>query len=86
MHICVWTRVDLNYAVTRLSGYMACPKSTCFLILHQLMQYLYHHPHYPIFYSRGSSSHLHLGASCKQGSAEQGRKQAQQPLKGLARF
>ena len=49
---------------------MACPKDVCFHILHLLMQYLYHHPHYPIFYSRKSSSSIHLGASCKQGSAE----------------
>ena len=71
MHICVWTRFDIHYAVTRLSGYMACPKSLCFHILHLLLEYLYHHPHYPIFYKRGQSSTSPcLQGSCSNGYAE----------------
>ena len=74
MHIVVWTRFDLHYAVTRLSGYMSCPKEPCFMILHRLMQFLYHHPHYPIFYPRNKSSNIsypfNLSASSKHGKAE----------------
>ena len=44
------TRLDISYATMRISGFMSCPKLPVFLALHQLMAYLYHHPHLPIIY------------------------------------
>ena len=52
MHIAVQTRYDLAYACMRLSGYMCAPTLPAFQVLHQAMEYLYHHPHVPIMYPR----------------------------------
>ena len=50
---------------------MACPKEPCFKVLHQLMQYLYHHPHYPLFFPRTTIERpIQLSASTKHGHAE----------------
>ena len=72
MHLCVWTRPDIQYSSVRLSGYMACPKLPCFNALRQLLQYLYHHPHYPIMYPTQSSIERPIiNASCTgKGRAE----------------
>eukprot|EP00957_Ditylum_brightwellii_P109973 8388847-Ditylum_brightwellii.AAC.1 len=44
--------IDVGYAVMGLSSYMASPKKLIFDVLHQCMDFLYHHPHRPIMYPR----------------------------------
>ena len=50
LHIQQWTRLDINYAVTRLASFTRNPNKPAFLALEHLMQYLHSHLHEPIFY------------------------------------
>ena len=52
MHITVQTHYDLQYITMRLSGYMNAPTEPEFVALKHGMEYLIHHTHEPIMYSR----------------------------------
>ena len=52
MHITVQTSYDLQYLTICLSVYMNTPTEPTFLALVHGMEYLMHHPHEPIMYSR----------------------------------
>ena len=52
MHITVQTCYDIQYIPMRLSGYMNSPTESDLLDLKHCMEYLTHHPHEPIIYSR----------------------------------
>ena len=52
MHIKVQTRYDSQYITTILSGYINSPTEPTLLSLRYGMEYLVHHPHEPIMYSR----------------------------------
>ena len=52
MHTTVQTHYDLQCLTMRLSGYMNAPTEPAFIDLKHLMEYLMHHPHEPIMYSR----------------------------------
>ena len=52
INITVQTRYDLQYLTMRLSGYMNAPTEPAFLALKHGMEYLMHHTHEPIVYSR----------------------------------
>ena len=52
MHMMFQTRYELQYLTLRLIGYMNAPSETAFLALYQFMDYIMHHPHEPIMYSR----------------------------------
>ena len=52
MHITVKTSYDLQYLTMRLSGYINSPAEPAFVALRHGMEYLMHHPHEPIIYSR----------------------------------
>ena len=56
MHITVQTHYDLQYFTMRLSGYMNYPIDPEFFDLIHVMEYLMHHPHEPIIYSRKKNS------------------------------
>ena len=52
MHINLHTRYDLQYLTMHLSGYMNSPTEPEFIALKHGMEYIIHHPHEPIMYSR----------------------------------
>ena len=52
MHITVRTCYDLQYLTMQLIGYMNAPTEPSFFSLKHGMEYLMHHPHEPIIYSR----------------------------------
>ena len=52
MYITVQTRYNIQYLTMRLSGYMNAPTEPDFLALRHGMEYLMHHPHETIIYSR----------------------------------
>ena len=52
MHITVQTHCDLQYLIMCLSGYMNAPTEPAFIYIKHGMEYLMHHPHEPIIYSR----------------------------------
>ena len=52
MHTTVQNRYDLQYMNMRLSVYMNTPAQPPFIALKHGMEYLMHHPHEPIMYSR----------------------------------
>ena len=52
VHITVQTRYDLQYLTMRLSGYMNAPTEPAFIALKHGMEYIMHHTHEPIIYSR----------------------------------
>ena len=52
MHITIQIRYDIQYLTMRLSGYMNAPTEPTFLAFKNGMEYLMHHPHEPIMYSR----------------------------------
>ena len=52
MYITAQIRYDLKYLTMWLSGYMNAPTAPAFLALRHGMEYLMHHPHEPIMYSR----------------------------------
>ena len=63
IYISTHTRFDIAYATMRIGAFMDCPKLPIFQALHQLMSYLYHHPHLPIIYSRTTLSNTSLTTS-----------------------
>jgi hypothetical protein len=52
LHVALTTRVDLGYAIMRLSGYFAAPNAVTFQALDHIMRYLYIYWHLPIVYPR----------------------------------
>ena len=52
MNITVKTLYALKCLTMRLSGYMNDPTEPEFIALRHIMEYLMHHPHEPIMYSR----------------------------------
>jgi hypothetical protein len=52
LHVAITTRVDINYAVMRIAGYLAAPTSVIFEGLEHTMRYLYLFCHMPIIYPR----------------------------------
>ena len=59
MHITVQTHYDLQYIIMRLSDYMNAPTEPDILDLKYGMEYLMHHPHEPIMYSRNKIYKTH---------------------------
>ena len=70
LHIVGSTRFDIAYAVTRLSGYVTNPIKPAFQILHHLMEYLHHHPHFPIMYPNTKSPNNIFSSHFWKGEAE----------------
>jgi hypothetical protein len=66
----ITTRLDLGYAVMRLSGYLAGPTAAIFEALDHVMRYLYIYQHLPIVYSAKPLSHKSLTTHWARGSAE----------------
>ena len=52
MHITVQTRYDRQYITMIISGYINALTEPYFLVLRHDMEYLMHHPHELIMYSR----------------------------------
>ena len=52
IHITFQTKYDIQYLTMRLSGYMNSPTEPAFIDLKHGMEYLMHHTHEPIMYSR----------------------------------
>ena len=80
MHITVQTRYDLEYLTMRLSGYMNEPTEPDFLAIKHGMEYLMHHQHEPIMYSRKKFYKNHeISHQClfKAGDAEINKNQEQ---------
>jgi hypothetical protein len=50
LHITITTHVDLDYAIMRLSGYLAAPNEAICEALDQILRYLYFYHHVPIMY------------------------------------
>ena len=55
MHITVQTRYGIQYITMNLSGYMNAPTEPAFLALKHGMEYLMHHTHETIMYSRNKT-------------------------------
>ena len=52
MHITVQTCCDLQYLTMRLSGYINATTEPVFLAIRHGMEYIMHHPHLSIIYSK----------------------------------
>ena len=52
MHITFQTRYDIQYLIMLLDGYMNAPIEPDFISLKNYMEYIMHHTHEPIMYSR----------------------------------
>ena len=50
LHIQQWSRLDLNYVISRLAVFLKAPTAIAFKALDHLMNYLLNHLHEPIFY------------------------------------
>ena len=48
----MFSQIDTNHMTIEFSGYNSAPSITCFEVLHQVIEYLYHHPHVLIIYPR----------------------------------
>jgi hypothetical protein len=70
LHVAITTRLDLGYAVMRLSGYLAGPTATIFEALDHVMRYLYFYRHLPIMYPDKPLSRKSLTTHWARGSAE----------------
>ena len=69
MNITVKTLYALKCLTMRLSGYMNDPTEPEFIALRHSMEYLMHHPHEPIMYSRKKlflKKRSHFNVSSKQ--------------------
>jgi hypothetical protein len=51
-HVAITTRVDINYAIMRIAGYLAAPNDVIFGGLAHTMRYLFFFQHIPIVYPR----------------------------------
>jgi hypothetical protein len=52
LHVAITTIVDINYAIMRISGYLAAPSDVIFEGLAHTMRYLFFFQHIPILYPR----------------------------------
>jgi len=59
MHVYVWTRLDLGYAITRLSQYIQNPSAAAFAGLYRVLRYIATHRHRPIMYPRKKMAGSH---------------------------
>ena len=55
----LFKHATILYLTVRLSGYTNAPTEPAFLALGQDMEYLMHHPHEPIMYSRKEKFRIH---------------------------
>jgi hypothetical protein len=70
LHVAITTRLDLGYAVMRLSGYIAGATAAIFEALDHVMRYLYFYRHLPIMYPAKPLSRKSLTTHWARGSAE----------------
>jgi hypothetical protein len=70
LHTAITTRVDLGYAIMRISGYLAAPNYMTFQALDNTMQYLYFNRHLPIMYPHRPLFKKFLAMHLVKGSAE----------------
>jgi hypothetical protein len=68
--VAITTRLDLGYAVMRLSGYLAGPTAAIFEALDLVIRYLYFYRHLPIMYPAKPLSRKSLTRHWDRGSAE----------------
>eukprot|EP00956_Cyclotella_meneghiniana_P015483 scaffold23804_cov48-Cyclotella_meneghiniana.AAC.3 len=59
MHVWVWSRPDIGYAMTRLPQYTHAPNTAAFAGLYRILRYLATHPHRPILYPRRPLTDVH---------------------------
>ena len=60
MHIMVWSRMDIAYAVARLSRYAPVASEATFDCLKRVARFLFYHPHRPIMYPRTQMASHHI--------------------------
>jgi hypothetical protein len=70
LRVAITTRLDLGYAVMRLSGYLAGPTAAIFEALDHVMRYLYFYRHLPIMYPAKPLSCKSLTTHWARGSEE----------------
>jgi hypothetical protein len=70
LHFAITTRVDINYAVMRIAGYVAAPTAVIFEGLEHTMRYLYFFRHLPIVYPRCPLKKKSLALHWGKGAAE----------------
>jgi hypothetical protein len=70
LHVTITTRIDLGYAIMRLSGYLADPTEAIFEALDHTMRYLFFYRHMPIIYPRCPLSKKSLALHWVKGNAE----------------
>jgi hypothetical protein len=70
LHAAIATRLDLGYAVMRLSGYLAGPTAAIFEALDHVMRYLYFYRHLPIMYPAKTLNRKSLTTHWACGSEE----------------
>ena len=52
MHVAVWSRLDIGFAISRLARYTPVPSEPAFAGLKRIGRYLFAHQHRPIYYAR----------------------------------
>ncbi len=70
LNLCVGVRIDIHYAVMRMSTYMSHPNEKAYIALDQCMTYLHHHPHLAIMYPRKDFKKDHLHCVFQKGDGE----------------
>jgi hypothetical protein len=70
LHVAITTRIDINYAVMRISGYPAAPNAVIFEGLENTLRYVSFFRHIPIFYPRRPLNKRSLALHWTKGTAE----------------
>jgi hypothetical protein len=70
LHVAITIRVDLGYAIMRISGYLAAPTEVILKALDHTMRYLYFYQHMQNFHPRRPLSKKALAMHWSKGSAE----------------
>jgi hypothetical protein len=70
LHVAITTRIDINYAVMHIVGYLAAPNAVIFEGLEHTLRYVYFFRHIPIFYLSRPLNKRSLALHWAKGTAE----------------
>jgi hypothetical protein len=70
LHVAITTRVDINYAIMHIDGYLAAPNEVIFEGLDHTMRNIFHCRHIPIVYPRKPLNKKYLVLHWGKGTAE----------------
>jgi hypothetical protein len=69
LHVAITTRININYAVMHIAGYLDAPNAVIFEGLEHTLRYVYFFRHIPIFYPRRTLNKRSLALHWAKGKA-----------------